>query len=123
MFESISRMREERIMRRKQEEEEDERFAALVNADAQKYRQELEAESQRKREQIVARRQELDRLKKRDSAIQKDSEIPLAVLAINKPLLDKVHKANVADVTNYLKKVEKMPPGRGRRRRHRRHHK
>jgi len=119
MLKAIHEMRAEKALRRKREEEEDERFAALVSKDAEKYRQELEAEKQRKKAQIIARRKELDALAKRESAIKKDTEIPLAVLAINKPLLAKVQQANVGDVSNYLRKVEQVPV-RGKRRRRRR---
>jgi len=119
MLKSIHEMRAEKALRRKQQEEEDERFAALVSKDAEKYRQELENERQRKRAQIVARRKELDELALRDNAIKADTEIPLAVLAINKPLLTKVHQANVGDVGNYLQKVEQISV-RGKRRRRRR---
>lgn len=122
MLKSIHEMRAEKALRRKREEEEDERFAALVSKDAEKYRQELEAEKQRKKAQIIARRKELDALAKRESAIKKDTEIPLAVLAINKPLLAKVQQANVGDVSNYLQKVDQVAV-RGKRRRRRRNEK
>lgn len=122
MYEAITDMKMQKALRRKKYEEEEERFAAIVNADARKYRQELEAEKQRKKDQIEQRKIELDVLSRRDIALKKDREIPLAVLAINKPLLNKVQQSQVSDVTGYLKKVEESPPskGKGRRRRRRR---
>merc|ERR1712147_592158 len=121
MFESISQSLMQKALRQKEREEEEERFAAIVNADAEQYQRELEAEKQRKKEQIVKRKQELDVLFQHDNALKKDREIPLAVLAINKPLLAKVQQANVGDVTGYLQKVEQnSPPSKGKRRRRRR---
>lgn len=120
MFESIRQMKLQKELRRKQEEEEEEKFAAIMARDTEKYKQELEADKERKRKQIVDRRRELDELARREAALIKDREIPLAVLAINKPLLTKVQKANVGDVASYIQKVEEHSPGRRRRRRRRR---
>merc|ERR1719197_1896503 len=72
MFESISQMRIDHALRRRAEEEEDERFAALVQADAEKFKLEIQAEKQRKKDEIVRRRAELDALIKRDSAIKNE---------------------------------------------------
>merc|ERR1719174_2267038 len=114
MYEAITDMKMQKALRRKKYEEEEERFAAIVNADARKYRQELEAEKQRKKDQIEQRKIELDVLSRRDIALKKDREIPLAVLAINKPLLNKVQQSQVSDVTGYLKKWKKVRQAKAR---------
>lgn len=110
MFDSITQMRLAHLECLRREQEEEERFAAIVIKDSHAYHKELAAKKNRKKMEIVRRREELDALVKRDANLNRDREVSLDVLAINKDLLTKVKRANIGDVDGYLKKVAEYTP-------------